>query len=312
MPAPWLRRGLLLLALVTIALPAPAAARDKKPLGYTKIAANWIMAFHAGEDAGPVPRLAVRGKRGGGSPNQRALWLACRYAAREPGAQEAVLEYYARQEREGHMLQEQLTPSHWWEWGLANVSLRTTARARGDQPVLAASGRWWRAEVALNKLFMVPPGFPHAGRVIAPGARAWPRDRSKRPEEVYGRSMERDVVMQMILGLPLDKQPWKLRGRDWHVVRMTADLLAAGDDLDGAATAGDADLPRLRAPVYLQRAKNGHVAWWQPAAGTLQPQYWASVEYGETRARYGFAPGEPHEARRVLPGRVRVVAGELP
>jgi hypothetical protein len=300
------RAAAILLGLALAA--APSAAGEKKPLGYEKQAANWLMAFHAREDPGPVPQLVWRGKLGGGPPNQRALWLACRYAGREDGGRADVLEFFARQEREGHMLQEQLTPSHWWQWGLANVSLRTTARARCDEAVLRASGRWWRAQVALNRLFMIPAGFAHAGRVIAPGARAWPRDHRREPGKVYGRSMERDVVMQMILGLPLDKQPWKLRGRDWHVVRMMADLLAAGDDLDGAATAGEADLPKLRAPVYLQRAPQGHVAWWRPAPGTLKPQYWAAVEYAATRARYGYQPGEPHEARRELPGRVRVLA----
>lgn len=272
-----------------------------RPTLFDKSLGVRILALLDGDE--PVLGDAFRAARGRGSPNQKALWtvLWFGWAARHGSAAEhadAVATATAMlvdQERHGHMTarngraNEQTTPSHWPQWGLAMAALEIFAwenRTRGlrEAELLARTQRWWRAEMALCRLGATP-----SGAIVLPGSRSltWRR---------------RDAVREAVYGLLVHGRPVRFRHRalDTASAFLVAAQLARGDDFGGAGAAGEADLPVLRSPMRVTRYANGHVARCPEVADALDPVRVAAVRYDTGEEWYGNGQPPLHFAGRPL------------
>jgi hypothetical protein len=235
-------------------------------------------------DAPPSERSCTRG-----TPNHKALARAGRYgwafryggsALRENALQYAD-DFFDQQENVGHYAMgganEVLTPSHCTWWMLALGGFRAFALEFQHRDLIRRTRRWWRAEVALNRLGQTPDF-----RVVLPGAR------SNVPEAGAkgGSSPVRDVGLQLILG----KRPFTVRAANrakgpWWDARSDSGAWAIRwcletlrDDLGGAARATEADLPKLYNTLFVARAPEGHIGWF-PVLDALRPQWIASSDY---------------------------------
>jgi hypothetical protein len=233
--------------------------------------------------------------RNSGTPNQKLLWRTWYYgwalragtSAQKLDARQFLLDLLTAGFDYGHQnlsdANEVLTASHYQLWAQGVAGARLLAWKSSDSTVLAATGRWWRGEKALYDV------LARDESIDAPGARF--------PDGQAGPNGLRDVVYAQLTGRPLPGRagtptsPWwddKYNAAAW----MIRELQRGGDDLGGAGTAGSADLPLLRDPLYVYSRGADYVFVFPQMHGALEPLFW-SARIGGVKSYSPYAPGAP-------------------
>ncbi len=187
-------------------------------------------------------------------------------AADKAEARAILVDWFRRQEREGDMLDETWTASHFELYIIIGSGARKLALLMNDPELLDLTAAWWCRQEALADLSWVPQDGK-AGNSLLPHARAGHG----------GVSQAVAVAHQLLRGLPLDpatRDPNWWASEDMLGCRLLRDLLAAGDTLTvsggqsaavpqglSAKTAAIEQLPStaplLMSPIRVERREDG-------------------------------------------------------
>lgn len=250
-----------------------------------------------------------------GTPNHKLLWRVWYFGwsrlagtqAQKDEAKSMLLGFFDTQVTGGHYAignaDEVLNTSHYQLWANGMTCARLLAIHHDDAELLAATGQWWRGELALYSVLQ------RGGSIDAPGARF--KDGQAGPSQL------RDILYAMVRGAPLMGNPGDPNAPWWsdyyNVAAWTLrEVQRLGDDLGGAADAGMNDLPNLHDPLELRTKGEDYVFVFNKLRGALQPLFWVARIDGETTyAPYidgtpvdnPFPPPElPGAAVMVIPG----------
>ncbi len=218
-----------------------------------------------------------------GTPNQKLLWRVWYYGwAQRQGtpeqkadAKDALLNILKAQLQYGQYAvsagaDEVLNTSHYQLWSNGMTAARLLAVAYQDRELAFAVGRWWRGEKALYDV------LARGGHIESPGARYKESgaDFAELRETIYG----------LITDSPL---PAKTAKTDWWNDYNNAgawtlrELKKLGDDLGGAKSATQNDLPRLHDPLYIYTKGNDAVFVFPKLRAALQPRFWSAYINGQ-------------------------------
>ncbi len=220
-----------------------------------------------------------------GTPNHKLLWRVWYFGwsrlagtqAQQDEAKSMLLGFFDTQVTGGHYAignaDEVLNTSHYQLWANGMTCARLLAIHHQDAELLAATGQWWRGELALYSVLQ------RGGSIDAPGARF--KDGQAGPSQL------RDVVYAMVRGAPLMGNPGNPNAPWWsdyyNVAAWTLrEVQRLGDDLGGAADAGMNDLPNLHDPLELRTKGDDFVFVFNKLRGALQPLFWVARINGET------------------------------
>lgn len=225
----------------------------------------------------------------GGSPNQRLVSRVYYYAwAMKAGtatekaeAKHLLLEFFSVGEQQGHYFfggNEVFPTSHYEVWYTGTTGARFFAWFYHDPELLAATAKWWKEEMALDKLLV------RDGTIDTPGTRFGG------PGQPTTNQL-RDVLYLMISKLDLPSNPggggkppggpgvpnspwWNdfYNSGPW----IMRNLLRLGDDVGGAASATSADLPILHNPFCVYTKGSDYVRWFPVMTDAIQIVSWVA------------------------------------
>lgn len=234
------------------------------------------------------------GRENKGSPNQQWLLVACLLLSADARVVAAAVRFAIQRYRDeqafGHMWNETMSPSHWWQHLTAHVAIRFwLAGNRGFGPLddlRHENTAWWQRTAWLLKRFWSPTarreGVNRRGGVVSVGARAVGPGN-------FAFSSQADELGRFYAGATEIRQP-KNEGADTYCQTIAQQLIDQGDDL-GRSTPEE---PKLLAPIHVSKA--GPIAsWWEPPAEVSKPSC-AVYEDSDGRVVYVFdamrLPGE--------------------
>jgi hypothetical protein len=187
-----------------------------------------------------------------------------------------VLDLYRQEREKGLMLGEQTACDPHANFHLAaHAAIRTFAREADRKLVLAHNGDWWRKLHGVYKLGATPDG-----EILLPSTRLGPSLANHAdPVTQPGTAIYRTFAGLPHLAPMKSQSFWKDEMN--QSARMVRDLVEAGDDLGGALT--KPELPRLRMPMVVVRASQGHFAFVEGSPVGKPTADWVKVTYGAPR-----------------------------
>jgi hypothetical protein len=250
---------------------------------------KYLLPLESGKEMpkpGPKALFAVRRPDGTwgqneGTPNFRWMGAAGWYGwalkfgtlADVEMTESRVLDLYRQEREKGLMLGEQTACDPHANFHLAaHAAIRIFARKADRKVVLAHNGDWWRKLHGVYKLGATPDG-----EIFLPSTRLGPSPTNHaNPVTQPGTAVYRIFAKLPHLAPMKSKGWWKDEMN--QSARMVRDLLEAGDDLGGALT--KPELPRLRMPMVVVRANQGHFAFVEGNPVHTPTADWVKVTYG--------------------------------
>lgn len=239
----------------------------------------------------------------GGTGNHLALSRTYAYAYSAPLGRPLLREFLDAQEKQGHLSyggrNEINTSSHaaWhimWAAAAWLIALR-----RQDAAVLAPIRRWWRAELALERL-----GADADGNVELPGARDYHGDADQRKQRNVGRAIilglkGKVARVPKTAGTPEGGPLSTDMAGVWALTVIRKEF--PGEFVSQMANIGNPDLPLLRDTMYVLSTKDQSTIWFETISDAIDCCWWVHrrpgvLAYGIDPARRSGAPGGPRPA----------------
>lgn len=238
-----------------------------------------------------------------GSFNHVYLSRSVGYAYSAPLGGPALLDFLAAGEKQGHCSfggrNEINTSSHdaWVKFAAAAAWL--LALRRQDAAVLAPIRRWWRAELALERL-----GADADGDVELPGARDFHGDADQRKQRNIGRAIilglkGKVARVPKTAGTPEGGPLSTDMAGVWALTVIRKEF--PGEFVSQMANIGNPDLPLLRDTMHVLSTRDQSTIWFETISDAIDVCYWVHrrpgvLAYGIDPARRSGAPGGPRPA----------------
>lgn len=231
----------------------------------------------------------------GSTFNHNFLNVVLMYATDAPGGRQALLDFLAYQEHNGHCTmpgRNEVNSSSHMAWILfAAGGGWLLALRQQDQAVLAAIRHWWRAELALEALGAGPHGELDDVELPCARDRHYPADSADQRhqrEVCRGLILGRKTRVPKTAGSPESGPTSTDMACVWAitVIQQEYDKEFA-TQMSGI---GDADLPVLRDPMQAVYADSGEsVVWFDAMTDVGDPCWWVHRRQGGID--YGYVPG---------------------